>query len=88
MKKIVKRLAVFAMSAVMLVGSTMTVSADTGYTYGYDWWGDVQYSPDAYETIDVYTAVDLGLDKKLSSPEGLYVKGDKIFLCDTGNNRL
>ncbi len=88
MKKIVKRLAVFAMSAVMLAGSTMTVSADTGYTYGYDYWGDVQYSPDAYETIDVYTAVDLGLDKRLSSPEGLYVSGDKIFLCDTGNNRI
>ena len=88
MKKIMKRMAALALSVVMLTGSCMVVHAETGYTYGYDYWGDVQYSPDAYKTVAVYTDVELGLDKKLSAPQGLFVTGNMIYLCDTGNNRI
>lgn len=88
MKKIVKRMAALALSVVTLTGSCMVVHAETGYTYGYDYWGDVQYSPDAYKTVAVYTDVELGLDKKLSAPQGLFVTGNMIYLCDTGNNRI
>ena len=88
MKKIMKRMAALALSVVTLTGSCMVVHAETGYTYGYDYWGDVQYSPDAYKTVAVYTDVELGLDKKLSAPQGLFVTGNMIYLCDTGNNRI
>ena len=54
MKKIMKRMAALALSVVTLTGSCMVVHAETGYTYGYDYWGDVQYSPDAYKTVAVY----------------------------------
>ena len=81
-------MAALALSVVTLTGSCMVVHAETGYTYGYDYWGDVQYSPDAYKTVAVYTDVELGLDKKLSAPQGLFVTGNMIYLCDTGNNRI
>ena len=88
MKKTLKRMAALALSVMTLAGSNLVVQADTGYTYGYDWWGDVQYSPDAYKTVAVYTAVELGLDTKLNAPQGLFVTGNSIYLCDTGNNRI
>ena len=72
-------MAALALSVVTLTGSCMVVHAETGYTYGYDYWGDVQYSPDAYKTVAVYTDVELGLDKKLSAPQGLFVTGNMIY---------
>lgn len=62
--------------------------SERGYTYNYDYWGDIQYSPDAYETVGVYTSVELGLDKSFNSAEGMYVKDNRVYICDTGNNRI
>ncbi|MBR6381493.1 MAG: hypothetical protein IKS07_07470 [Lachnospiraceae bacterium] len=75
---------VLALSAPM---SAMAVQ-EYGYTYNYDYWGDVQEGPDFYSVCKVFTAADLGLEQKLSNPQGLYVKGDLIYLCDGGNNRI
>ena len=66
MKKTLKRLSALFLSVLMLSGCFMTASAQEGYTYNYDWWGDVQYSPDAYRTAGVFTAADLGLDKNFN----------------------
>lgn len=88
MKKMMKRIGALA-ACVILAGSTpMTVCADEGYTYNYDWWGDVQYSPDAYGVVGVYTSANLELEKKLNAPQGLYVHDNMIYICDTGNNRI
>ncbi len=59
-----------------------------GYTYNYDYWEDVQESPDFYTVCKVFTYTDLGLDTRLNGPQGLFVKGSNLFLCDTGNNRI
>ena len=88
MKKTLKRLSAVLLSVLMLAGSFMTASAEEGYTYNYDWWGDVQYSPDAYRTVGVFTEAELKLDKPFSQAEGLFVCGDMIYVCDTGNNRI
>ena len=61
---------------------------DVGYTYNYDFWNEVRYSPDAYEVVGVYTAVDLGLETNFKNPDGLFVYGDLVFVCDTGNSRI
>ena len=78
--------------AVMLgVGfsSIATVKAgEDNYTYTYDYWGDVQESPDAYTVAKVFDYHALGIDKNLKAPESLYVKGNSVYLCDTGNNRI
>lgn len=58
------------------------------YCYNYDYWGDVQESPNAYNVCKVFTSSELGLETKLSSPQGLTVVGDKVYICDTGNNRI
>lgn len=88
MKKMTKRLVALLASAVVMLGSSLTVCADEGYTYNYDYWGDVQYSPDAYEVAGVFTAADIGLEQKMLNPQGLYVYNDLIYICDTGNNRI
>ncbi|MBP5555429.1 MAG: hypothetical protein J6X94_11240 [Lachnospiraceae bacterium] len=58
------------------------------YTYIYDYWGDVQDTPDVYEVFNVYTSAELGLDVRMNNPSGLTVAGDKVYICDTGNNRV
>lgn len=88
MKKIFARIGALAIIAVMSFTMALPVSAEEGYTYSYDWWGDIQYSPDAYEVVGVYTAVELGLEEALLNPQGLFVCGDMIYICDTGNNRI
>lgn len=91
MRKIIKRVGILLTSAVMLIGSSMAVCAapgDSSYTYNYDYWGDIQDSPDAYTVSGVYTSVDLGLDKNLSQPQGLFVSSNLVYICDTGNNRI
>lgn len=58
------------------------------YCYNYDYWGDVQDTPNCYDVCKVFTSSDLGLDVNFSAPEGLTVAGDLIYVCDTGNNRI
>lgn len=92
MKRRWKSLAAASMSICLLLGISECVMADDGsergYTYNYDYWEDVQYSPDAYTTVGVYTSVELGLDKSFSSADGMYVNGKNVYVCDTGNNRI
>ena len=90
MKKIILRVCACMLCALIMLtlAPTQAARADEGYTYNYDWWGDVQYSPDAYETIGVYTAEELGLETGFKDPSGLYITGSKLYVCDTGNNRI
>ncbi len=88
MKKMMKRFGALLLGAVIMLGSSMTVCATGTYTYNYDYWGDIQYSPDAYTVAGVFTSQELELETPLFKPEGMYVQGDKIYLCDTGNNRI
>ncbi|MCM1026838.1 MAG: hypothetical protein NC432_10410 [Roseburia sp.] len=89
MKKITRRIGIVLAAAVMMLSFPLTADAsDEKYTYNYDWWGDVQDSPDAYTVVGVYTAVDLGLEQGFSNPSGLFAQDDTLYLCDTGNNRI
>lgn len=88
MKKVMKRIGALMVSVVIALSSSIVAAAEEGYTYNYDYWGDVQYGPDAYNVIGVYTSVELGLDTKLSLAESLYVNGNMLYICDTGNNRI
>lgn len=58
------------------------------YTYIYDYWGDVQDTPDVYEVYRVFTSTELGLDVRLNNPSGIYATDDKVYICDSGNNRI
>ncbi len=93
MKSIKKLISFISMTAVAVtLAAPLTAYADEGvekgYTYTYDYWAEIQYSPDAYSVIGVYTAGQLGLDTGFKKPDGIYVKNRNVFVCDTGNNRV
>lgn len=88
MKKTMKRVAALVASAVIALSSSIVACAEEGYTYNFDYWGDVQYSPDAYDVAGVFTSVEMGLDKKLNMPSGMFVYENNVYICDTGNNRI
>lgn len=93
MKKMMKRIGAFALGGVMaaltIIGSPATASAhEDNYTYNYDYWGDVQDSPDFYTVADTYTSEKLQLEKRMANPQGLFVKDDTVYICDTDNNRI
>jgi hypothetical protein len=87
-----KTIIMIIMTAACLLGTVTQVHADDGskrgYTYNYDYWGDIQYSPDAYRTTGVYISTELGLDQMFNNATGMYVQGDRVYVCDTGNNRI
>lgn len=89
MKRMIKRIGALLLGAMIIGSSSMAVSAEErNYTYNYDWWGDVQGSPDFYKVTAALTSVELGLEKNLSSPQGLFAKGNLLYICDTGNDRI
>ena len=89
MKKIIQRVGVLTLGALILTGSSMTAFAqDRSYTYNYDYWEDVQDSPDTYSVSGTFTYMDFGLDTNFKNPEGLCVHNDLVYVCDSGNNRI
>lgn len=64
----------------------------TSYTYCYDYWGDVQESPDAYRVSQVIDSVTLGLDNlggvRMARPQSLFVRNDDLYVVDRSNNRI
>ncbi|TFE25245.1 hypothetical protein E2980_14145 [Cohnella luojiensis] len=79
-------LALFILAVLLGTATPASAQADTGYTYSY--WGDPNPAPAAYEPVRTMYGSDLSLGK-LSSPQDLYISKDrKIYLADTGNNRI
>ncbi|MDR2952300.1 MAG: hypothetical protein LBU82_03560, partial [Treponema sp.] len=62
-------------------------AAPTNYTYNYDFWYEQVASPDAYY-VNGYvlgTALDIG---NFRDPQGLFVRDNRVYICDSGNNRI
>lgn len=64
----------------------------TSYTYTYDYWEEPQESPDAYRVATVIDSMTLGLENlegiRINKAQSLFVRDDRIYLCDTSNNRI
>ena len=80
--------AVALVAGMALTGTTAVMAGENNYTYVYDYWGDVQESPDVYSVAKVFTYNELGLDTNLKAAESMFVYGNQVYICDTGNNRI
>ncbi|MBH1941136.1 hypothetical protein I5677_09560 [Mobilitalea sibirica] len=66
----------------------VSVSADASfYTYNYDVYDVELPSPDAYTAQDLLLGTYLGIGD-FRNPKGLFVRGETIYVVDTGNNRI
>lgn len=69
--------------------SVLVYAADNDvYTYTYDWDENIQPSPNVYEVLEVIDYKDLQLEKSFRNPQGMFVRDNMIYICDTGNNRI
>jgi len=62
-------------------------ASPTNYTYNYDFWDEYVASPDAYR-VSAYilgTSFNIG---HFREPQGLYVRDNRVYICDSGNNRI
>ena len=82
-------------SLMMLLAVIPAVAEDgfsTSYTYTYDYWENVQESPDAYRVSSIIDSETLGLENlggvRIKNPQSLFAKGNTLYVCDTDNNRI
>ena len=59
-----------------------------GETYSYDYWDDIEKSPDAYRVSHMVYAPDLGLEKPLKNPSSLFAIDNYLYVVDTDNSRI
>ena len=57
-------------------------------SYVYDYWDKIERSPDTYRVSDVLYGSSLGLDTMLKNPAGLFCVDRRVFVVDSGNNRM
>jgi DNA-binding beta-propeller fold protein YncE len=62
-------------------------SEPTNYTYNYDFWREQVASPDAYRVSAYILGTTLGINN-FREPQGLFITGNHIYICDSGNNRI
>ena len=72
----------------ILACAPVSALAEASYTYVYDFWGEYQECPDAYNVSAVFTSSDLGLSTPMKKPQGLYAHGDMLYVLDSDNNRI
>ncbi len=59
----------------------------TNYTYNYDFWFEQVASPDAYRVSSYILGENLGIGH-FRDPQGLFIRENRIYVCDSGNNRI
>lgn len=57
------------------------------YSYTYDFWGLSREAPNPYTVERVLFGNDLGTEN-FKDPQGLFVRGNKIYVADSANNRI
>ncbi|MDR3020413.1 MAG: hypothetical protein LBU66_05865 [Treponema sp.] len=72
---------------VCLILAAPVFAQPTNYTYNYDFWREQVASPDAYRVSAYILGTTLGIDN-FRNPQGLFVRENRIYICDSGNNRI
>ncbi|MBR5288487.1 MAG: NHL repeat-containing protein [Clostridia bacterium] len=88
MKTIIRLISLLLLLALPCAALAAKDGYHTSYTYNYDYWGDIRESPDAYKVNQVLYSSTLGLETPMRRPQSLFVRGNMLYVCDTGNNRI
>lgn len=84
----VKKIVGLVMAILLMVCQVPLVYADVPYkSYTYSYWGEAKEAPQAYIASRQITGEDLGCGT-FKEPQGIFVKDNKIYIVDTGNNRI
>lgn len=86
-KKMIQRFTCLLLAMLLFSPAAKVRAANEYYTYIYDMFGEVRESPDAYRATERVFGVDFGIGD-FSQPQGMYATGDRIYIADTGNNRI
>jgi len=70
-----------------LLSSLFLYAEQTNYTYNYDYWEEQVASPDAYRVSAYILGSTLGVGN-FREPQGLFIRGNRVYICDSGNNRI
>ena len=71
----------------LLFSLAFSLFPQTNYTYNYDFWFEQVASPDAYRVSDYILGSSLGIGN-FRDPQGLFIRDNRIYVCDSGNNRI
>jgi hypothetical protein len=77
----------FAFALPVAALGTGTGAGPSNYTYNYSFWGEEVAMPDAYYVAATLTGHDFGIGN-FQNPQGLYIRDNRIYVCDTDNNRI
>ena len=76
---------------ILIIAGLLTLSAGLfakGAAYIYDYWSELEKSPDPYTVSHVVYADDLKLSTALKNPASLFAKDNLLYVVDTDNNRI
>ena len=82
-----KKIAFVVLCSLLAARGLALFAQPTNYTYNYDFWFEQVTSPDPYR-VGAYilgNAVGAG---NFREPQGLFIKENRIYICDSGNNRI
>ncbi|MBR2019616.1 MAG: YIP1 family protein [Clostridia bacterium] len=90
MKRITSVLLILLSLVMIASAMTLGVGASSAYqTYTFAIDGEALYSPDAYSAVKIVDYTAMGLDVNLKTPSDLVTdKNNKVYIADTGNNRV
>jgi len=71
----------------LMLVSLSLYAEPTNYTYSYDYWYEYVSSPDAYRVGAYILGTSLGIGH-FREPQGLFIRDNRIYVCDSGNNRI
>lgn len=87
MKRCCSALLCAALLLLLLAVPTAALGDAQSYSFSYDLKDNPMPGPSPYETLYRIDPAELGVGK-LKAASGLFVRGDRVWICDTGNDRV
>ncbi|SHI13684.1 SMP-30/Gluconolaconase/LRE-like region-containing protein [Butyrivibrio fibrisolvens DSM 3071] len=89
-KPLISILALFIVTTGIWIASFISASANAPYeSYNYNFWGEAVAQPHTFLYKKSFLgAGDKNSDTTLNFPKDMFLKGEKLYIADTGNSRI